>query len=190
MTEAEQAAALNEAWANTVTPWDQIQTEFGLEGGQYDFIVKALTPGIHPKGYYVINGEFDVAAPVGFPTYKRALFVGTKKDFLARDPQTRLNSPGLRFLLKIAKANNLSTNPQPDAALCASLIGKGFGNHIEETKYTKDDGTEAKGSDFGRNVTPIGVVPATGPDRLRAMNGTEQVAAAQPAGPAATFAVE
>ena len=150
MSEAEKAAALNEAWAGTVTPYDQISTDFGLEGGQYDFNVKSLTPAIHDNGLYVINGEFDVIAPVGFPMYKRVLFIGSKKDPLAKDPQTRLNSPGLRFLKKIGNVTKVSMNAQTDAQLCAALVGKGFGNHIEESSYVKKDGSQGKGSDSER----------------------------------------
>lgn len=190
MSEAEQAAELNEAWAGTVTPWDQIRTEFGLEAGQYDFRVKALTPAIANNGLYVINGEFEVAAPAGFPVCKRTLYIGSKKDPMAKDPQTRLNSPGLRFLLQIAKANKLATNPQTDAQLCATLIGTGFGNHLVKREYQANDGTTRKTSEFGNNVTPIGIVPATGPDRQRAMNGTGAVNMSTGPSVIATFATE
>lgn len=161
MSNEQNQAALAEAWSGTVTPYSQIKDQLGLEGGQYDFLVGKLEPQLDKNGLYVIAGEFPVLAPAGFQhPYKRVLYVGTKKDNLARLPDTRLNSPGLRFLKNIAKVNELPTNDQSDAALCASINGKPFGCRIEETTYKDANGNEKKGSDFGNNVTKVGLIPA------------------------------
>jgi len=153
-------AALAEAWSGTVTPYSQIKDSLGLEGGQYDFLVGKLEPTLDKNGLYCIAGEFPVLAPTGFQQpYKRTLYVGTHKDKLAKLPETRLNSPGLRFLKNIAKANDLPTNDQSDAALCAQITGRAFGCRVEETEY-ESNGVKKKGSDFGRNVTPAGAIPA------------------------------
>lgn len=195
MTEAEQAAALAEVWSGTVVPLSQISTAVGLEAGQYDFVVKSLTPQIAKNGMYAILGEFEVVNPSGFPKFVRTLYIGTGKDNLARDPQTMLNCPSIKFLKRIAQANNLQVSDATLASLCTSLIGKTFGNHVEAgDDYIKDGVKKKGGSDFGQNVTPIGVVPATGPDRLRTLNGAGSAApaAAAPTGAAAgaTFHAE
>lgn len=161
MSNEQDQAALAEAWSGTVTPYSQIRDTLGLEGGQYDFLVGKLEPQFDKNGLYCIAGEFPVTAPTGFQhPYKRTLYVGTKKDPQAKLPETRLNSPGLRFLKNIAKANNIPTNDQSDAALCASINGRAFGCRVEETTYKDANGQDKKGSDFGRNVTPAGMIPA------------------------------
>jgi len=155
-------AALNAAW-NQVTPYSQIKTDgFNPEPGQFDLTVKTLSPLTAENGMYAIKGEFTIDAPTTshVKTYTRTLYVGTKKDNMAQLPETRLNSPGLRFLKAVAAANKVSTNDQSDAALCKAITGKKFGCRIEETSYTDRNGNEKKGSDFGRNVTPVGTVPA------------------------------
>lgn len=165
MTDAEKAAALAQAHSGVVTPYSQIKDSLGItadDAGQYDLLVGKLTPKLgENNGIYCIEGEFPVQAPAGFAfPYRRTLWIGSKKDKLAELPETRLNSPGLRFLKQIAKANNIPTNDQSDAALCAALLGRAFGVPIEATEYTAQDGTKKKGTDFGRNVTPAGMIPA------------------------------
>ena len=166
MSEVNQA--LLDAW-NQTTPYSQIKDSLGItadDAGQFDFVVKSLTPteskpsANSDGGIYCIEGEFGVLAPAGFTfPYRRTLYIGTKKDKMAQLPETRLNSPGLRFLRNIAKANHLPTNDQSDAQLCTSLMGKAFGCRIEARPYTQN-GVEKKGTDFGRNVTPAGMIPA------------------------------
>ena len=153
-------AALAQAWSGTTTPYSQIKEGFTMESGQYDFVVGKLTPDFDKSGMYCIVGEFPITSPAGFAQpYKRTLYVGTKKDPKAQLPDTRLVSPGLRFLRAIATANRVPTNDQSDAALCAAITNRAFGCRIEETKYVQN-GVEKTGSDFGRNVTPSGLIPA------------------------------
>ncbi len=207
MTEAEQAAALAEAWSGTVTPYSQVRDTFGPEVGQYDWLVKSLTPKVDDDGCYYIEGEFSIALPAELrttPAWRRSLYVGTKRqskdgrapDPMAKLPETRLNSPGIRFLKLIAKASGTPINDQADSTLCGALIGKGFGCPVVEGKPYKDKATgeeKAGGVEFGRNVTPAGTVPASGPFRMRTMNGAAgQPMVAQPTGAAAdaTFATE
>lgn len=160
---AEDSAALAAAFNNT-TPFDQIRTNLNPENGQYDITIMKLEPALDQNKLYIINGEYQIAA-LGAPTtgpattYRRTMYVGTKKDKLAQQPDTRLNSPGLRFFTAIMEANGMPKQAQTDAAMCQSLLGKRFGCRIAETKYTKD-GQEKTGSDFGRNVTPVGKIPA------------------------------
>lgn len=159
----EQQAALQQAWNGTVTPYSQIQDGGGItETGQYDFLVGKLEPTIAANGMYAIVGEFPVQAPTGFNfPFRRTLYIGTQKDKLAALPETRLNSPGLRFLKNIAKANNIPTNDQSDAALCQAIVGRAFGNRVVTGKpYTGKDGKQRTGLEFGRNVTPAGLIPA------------------------------
>jgi hypothetical protein len=172
--DAQAQASLAEAWQNTPTPYSQIKTSLNPEKGQYDFTVGKLEPSLDKSGMYCIVGEFPITAPASAAagpgaTYKRTLYVGTKKDKLASQPETRLNSPGLRFLKQIAVAAQVPVIDQSDAALCTSITGKAFGCRIEETSYADPKGTidsttgavrQVKGSDFGRNVTPAGIIPA------------------------------
>lgn len=171
--------ALAAAW-NTVTPFDQIRTGSAFEAGQYDFTVLGLTPELDKNGLYTIKIEAKCDAPAEIATlpgkagvFVRSLYVGTKKDHLAEQPDTRLNSPGLRFLKAIAEANKLPCNGQADAAMCSQLLGKRFGIALVETEYEKD-GKKNKGIDFGRTVTPAGTIPAK-------LNRTAAGAAAAPA---------
>lgn len=161
---ASKEAQLAEAWSGTVTPYSQIKDSMFVtpdDLGQYDFLIKALVPKIGDNGLYCVEGEFTIEEPKGFSAYRRTLWIGSKKDPMAKLPETRLNSPGLRFLKNIAKVNNLPTNDQSDAALCAAITGRGFGCRIEKgNEYTAKDGTKKFGTDFGRNVTPKGMIPA------------------------------
>lgn len=163
---------LAEAWSGTVSPYSQIKDSLGItadDAGQFDFVVGSLKPETgENNGLYCIVGEFPVTAPSGFAfPYKRTLWIGSKKDKMAEQPSTRLNSPGLRFLRAIAKANNVPTNDQSDAALCAAITGRAFGCRIEATTYegrnidpTTGKLEVKKGTEFGRNVTPAGLIPA------------------------------
>ncbi len=186
------AAALAQAW-NTVTPYSQINTDsFVPENGQYDFRVVELKPETAPNGLYAITGEYEgstegLAAPL---KYTRTLYVGTKKDPMAALPETRLNSPALRFFKKIAQVNKVATNDQSDAALCKAITGKFFGCRIEQNEFasktkTDENGRPAmlKGSEFGRNVTRKGEIPA----KLDRVAATPKVANGQ-AGPVVTAA--
>src|SRR5262249_37937214 len=133
---------------------------------QHDFIVVALTPGKDKAGTkYVINGEFKITAPAAdasgpASTFRRTLYIGTNADPMAALPETRQNSPSLRFLRGIAKVNHLPTNNQPDERLCASILGKAFSCRIDARPYTGRDGSARTSMDFGRNVTAVGVIPA------------------------------
>jgi len=185
-------AALAEAWSGTVTPYSQIKDQLGLDVGQYDFIVGKLEPQLDKNGLYCIVGEFPVTNPTGFLyPYKRTLYVGTHKDPMAKLPDTRLNNSALRFLKNIAKANNVPTNDQSDAALCTSILGRAFGCPIVESKPYKDaHGNDKKGgTEFGRNVTPAGMIPA----RVYATpvaNGAAGTPTAAPALTGASFGTE
>jgi hypothetical protein len=177
------AAALAQAW-NTVTPYSQINTDsFVPEPGQYDLKVVELKPETAPNGLYAITGEYEGSTEgLGAPLkYTRTLYVGTKKDPMAALPETRLNSPALRFFKKIAQVNKVATNDQSDAALCKAITGKFFGCRIEATEYTGRDGQQKKGSEFGRNVTAKGQIPA----KLDRVSATPKAANGQ-AGPVVT----
>jgi hypothetical protein len=180
--------ALNEAWSGTVTPYGQIKDNpFDPEVGWHDFIVSSLTPGTDKNGLYVINGEFKITAPASeaqgpAANFKRTLYVGSKKDPMAALPETRLNSPSLRFLKNIAKANHLPTNDQSDAKLCAGILAKPFSCRIEERKYKDALGQDRTARDFGRNVVPVGTIPA----RLD-RDGTGSLAAFTPPGNGSTL---
>lgn len=160
-------AALAAAF-NTVTPYDQIRTDSAFELGQYDFSVASLTPGTDKNGLYTATIELATLAPASIAAlpgkagvFKRTLYLGTHKDKMAELPETRLNSPGYRFLVAIAKANNLPVSAQSDAQMFAQLQGKRFGCALIEGKpYEKDGVKKAGGLEFGKTVTPIGVIPA------------------------------
>lgn len=188
MTETEKAAALAEAFSGTVTPYSQIRTTLMPEAGQRDLMVGKLTPNFDKNGLYVIEGEYPIIAPDPNPQfpYKRTLYIGTKKDPQAKLPDTRKNSPGLRFLKAIAEVNELPSGDMSDAALCASITGKSFGCRIEETEYTDNQGNKKKGSDFGRNVTKVGVIPA----RLDRQPASGAVGGNGAAAPVAAFGTE
>jgi hypothetical protein len=151
-------------------------------------VVGKLEPKVgENNGIYCIEGEFPVVAPAGvqFP-YRRTLWIGTKADPFAKLPETRLKSPGLRFLKAIAEANKLPSNDQSDQALCAAITGRTFGCRIIKTSYVKD-GVTKNGTDFGRKVTPAGVIPAKWDDEpmSNGLAGTPVPAAA-----GASFATE
>ena len=154
--------ALNKAWQQTVTPYSQIKDLAPFDqAGQYDWLVKSLTPMEAPNGLYAIKGEFQATAPAGYGTFVRTLYVGTHKDKFAELPETRLQNSSLRFLRNIAKVNGISTNDQSDAALCAAITNRTFGCALVDGKpYTDKNGKERTGLEFGRNVTPAGQMPA------------------------------
>lgn len=158
------AAALAEA-NGIVTPFSQVRTSLGItadDAGQFDFVVGKVEPQMNEKnGLYCVEGEFPVTAPAGFAfPYKRTLWIGTHKDPKALLPATRLNSPGIRFLTAIAKANGIPTNDQSVPAICKAITGRAFGCRIEKSTYKNAAGEEKHGTEFGRNVTPAGRVPA------------------------------
>ena len=156
---------------NTVTPYDQVRTDSAFEKGQFDFGVFALTPGVDKNGLYTATIELKTIAPASIAAlpgkvgiFKRTLYLGTHKDKMAELPDTRLNSPGYRFLVSIAKANNLPVTAQSDAAMFVQLLGKQFGVALvqgDDYDDPKNPGKKKKGGlEFGRTVTPVGVIPA------------------------------
>lgn len=203
MSEETQTPQNNAALAaafNTVTPFSQIRTESPFEKGQYDFSVLAITPGTDKSGLYTLTCELKTIAPSAIANlpgkagvFKRTLYVGTHKDKMAELPETRLQSSAYRFLKGIAEANKLPANDQSDAAFVASLLGKQFGVALVEgkpyqdkNKPLNDDGTKnmkAGGLEFGRTITPVGVIPAK--LEREASSATSAPAAAAPVG--ATF---
>ena len=189
----EQNAALAAAF-NTVTPYDQIRVGSAFEKGQFDFTVATLVPSTDKSGLYVITIGLAANAPASIANlpnkgnvFTRTLYIGTHKDKLAELPDTRLNSPGLRFLKQIAEANKLPTNAQSDAQMCAQLLGRQFGVALVDGKPYQDpkdptnpDGTKKMkpgGLEFGRTVTPAGLIPA----KLEREAATATTAPAQPA---------
>lgn len=185
---AEALAKLQQAFAGQVTPYDEITNLPQWGGGQYDWLVNKLEAGLSDKGLYVIHGEFTATAPAGFGTpFKRTLYIGSNKDPLAELPDTRKNNSTLRFLKNIAKVNSLPTNNMSDQAMCTSILGKAFGCRLEERKYKNAAGEERTGTDFGRNVTPAGMLPAKldkpqVTEGAATANGHANGAAALPAG--------
>jgi len=191
-------AALAAAF-NTVTPFSQIRTESPFEKGQYDFAVAAITPGTGKNGLYALTVELKTLAPSTIAVlpgkagvFKRTLYVGTHKDKMAELPDTRLQSSAYRFLKSIAEANKLAAGDQSDAQFVASLQGKTFGvalvqgNDYEHKTEKNPDGTAKKvkgGLEFGRTITPQGVIPAK--LEREASAATAAPAAAAPVG--ATF---
>jgi hypothetical protein len=170
-------AALAAAFTQTVTPYDQIRVGSAFEKGQYDFSVVQIVPGVNKDGLYTLTITLRALAPAAIANlpgkaaeFQRTLFVGTHKDKMAELPDTRLNNSALRFLKQIAEANKLPLNAQTDQQLCAALLGKQFGAALVEGKPYQDkttplnpDGTKNMkpgGLEFGRTVTPVGVIPA------------------------------
>jgi hypothetical protein len=168
-------AALAAAF-NTVTPYEQIRLGSAFEKGQYDFSVLDLKPGTDKNGLYTITVVLKALAPSTIASlpgkgseFIRTLYIGTHKDKMAEQPDTRLNSPGLRCLKAIAEANKLPTNNQSDAQMCSQLLGKQFGVALVEGKPYEtneiDPATGKKkmkpgGLEFGRTFSPAGTLPA------------------------------
>jgi len=187
----EVAAALAAAF-NTTTPYDQVRTGTAFEAGQYDFTILALQPEADKNGLYMIRMEAKCDAPheiAALPgkasVLVRSIYIGSKVDKMATQPDTRLNNVGLGFLKKIAEANKLPANAQTDAQMCAQLVGKRFGIALIETEYTRDGKTN-KGIDFGKTVTPAGTIPAKLNRVAAGANGAATPAAAPAQG--ASFA--
>lgn len=167
------AAALAEFNASTA-PMSQVRESLNFANGQYDLEVVKLVAEIDDKqGTVYIQGEFKAiagpgcspgiaalaVAPVG-NIHRERFFIGTEKDKLAQQPETRLNSAGFSRLKGIARVCQVPTNDQPVAQLCSSLLGKQFGNRVESRKYKAKDGSDKEAIGLGRNPTPIGTVPA------------------------------
>ena len=65
------------------------------------------------------------------------------------------------MLKGIGRVTQVPCNDQPVALLCTSLLGKAFHNRIETRKVkNKETGEEREYCNFGRNPTPLGIVPA------------------------------
>ena len=164
-TEANQAA-LSDFW-QSVAPMDQVRENLNPPNGDYDLVVTKLEPQLDDNGLVFINSEFTITAPATIAnakvgnTFRPRLYVGTKKDPLAKQPDTRINSPGLAVLKGIARVTQTPCNAQAVAQLCTSLLGKAFHNRIETKKVkNKETNEEKEYCNFGRNPTPLGVVPA------------------------------
>jgi hypothetical protein len=189
-------AALAAAY-NTVTPYQDIRIGSAFEKGQFDFTVLGITPTTDKSGLYVLVLDLKAQAPAAIANlpgkasqFQRTLYVGTHKDKMAELPETRLNNSALRFLKQIAEANKLPCNNQSDAQMVAQLLGKQFGVALVEGKPYQDkttplnpDGSKnmKPGSlEFGRTVTPVGVIPAK-LEREAASGLNGSAALAQPA---------
>lgn len=169
-TEANQAAL--QAFWNSTAPLSQVRENLNPPNGQYDLVTTKLEPAMFEitdkkDGRKVevvgIQGEFTITAPASIANakvgnvFKRRFYIGTTEDAEAKLPETRLNSSGFSTLKSIGRASQVPTNDQQIAALAANLLGKGFSARIETTK-SKKDGKEY--CDFGRNFSPLGVLPA------------------------------
>lgn len=162
-------AALQEFW-NSTLPMSQVRENLNPPNGQYDLLITRLEPKIDDNGMVFIDTEFTITAPASIAsakvgnTFRPRLYVGTKKDKLAQQPETRLNSPGLSALKGIARVCQVPNNDQPAAQLCAALLSKQFSNRIETKKVTKKnaEGVEETKEycNFGRNPSPLGTIPA------------------------------
>lgn len=190
--ETQNDAGLMTAW-NTPVPYDQIRTGSAFEKGQYDWKVEQLTPGKDKNGLFTITVETRALAPASIANlpgkaslFTRTLYVGNHKDKMAEQPDTALNNGADRFLKAIAEALKLPCNGQSRQQMCQQLLGKQFGCRIDEGKPYKDaQGKEKPGGlEFGRNITPVGVIPAKLDREGAAMSAV--TAAAAPAG--STFA--
>jgi hypothetical protein len=164
-TEANQAA-LQDFWQSTA-PMSQVRENLNPPNGQYDLTVTKLEPQLDDNGLVFINSEFTIIGPASIAnakvgnTFRPRLYIGTKKDQLAKLPETRINSPGLAVLKGIGRVAQVPCNDQPVAQLCTALLGKSFSNRIETKKVKhKETGEEKEYCNFGRNPTPIGIVPA------------------------------
>lgn len=160
--EANNEQALADFWQSTA-PMSQVRENLNPPNGQYDLIVTKLEPKLDDNGLVYIDSEFTITAPASIAnakvgnTFRPRLYIGTKDDALAKLPETRLNSSGFRVLKGIARVTQVPCNDQPVAQLCAGVLNKAFSNRIETVK-SKKDGKEY--CNFGRNPTPIGVLPA------------------------------
>jgi hypothetical protein len=164
-TEANQAA-LSDFWQSTA-PMSQVRENLNPPNGQYDLVVTKLEPQLDDNGLVFIASEFTITAPASIAnakvgnTFRPRLYVGSKKDPLAKLPETRINAPGLSVLKGIARVTQTPCNDQAVASLCTALIGKAASNRIETKKVkNKDTGEEKEYCNLGRNWTPVGVVPA------------------------------
>src|SRR5947207_15426038 len=168
-TEANQSA-LADFWQSTV-PLSQVRESLNPPNGDYDLVVTKLEPMLDDNGLVFINGEFTITAPASIAnakvgnTFRPRLYIGTKKDPLAKLPETRINAPGLAVLKGIGRVTQVPCNDQPVALLCTSLLGKAFHNRIETRKVkVKNNLTgeeqEREYCNFGRNPLPLGIVKA------------------------------
>src|SRR5207244_2027361 len=185
-TEANQSA-LADFWQSTV-PLSQVRESLNPPNGKYDLVVTKLEPMLDDNGLVFINSEFTITAPAEVAnakvgnTFRPRLYVGTRKDPLAKLPETRINAPGLAVLKGIGRVTQVPCNDQPVALLCTSLLGTAFHNRIETRKVkNKDTGEQREYCNFGRNPTPLGIVPA----KLDTEAAVPASAAALPNGPAA-----
>lgn len=186
----EQQAKLNSAFSGVVTPYSQVRETLSPDPGTYVMLFRGFKPDIAENGMYVIEVDVKFLAPQEAVSdtpaggAKRTLYIGTRKDPMAEHPETRLNSPGLRWLKLAAKACDVPVNDQTDGALCAALLNKQITCRIDETTYDKkaDDGTvtKAKGWDFGRTPMKVGSMPAK-LDKSTTVGAQVATAAATPA---------
>lgn len=168
MSTPEEQAALQEAWANTVTPMDQVKTSTDPLSGWYDHTFLKFTPGFHKNGLYHIIATIRSHAkdtPGELPFERDWLFfIGSHKnnDPRAELPETRIKSFGYSRLKAIAEKCDVPTNPQPDAKLCASLVGKSWTQRIELDVLSDADKAAGKRAfpELGRNPVKLGLVPA------------------------------
>jgi hypothetical protein len=168
MSTPEEQAALQAAWAETVTPMDQVKTSTDPLNGWYDHTFLKLAPIFHKNGLYTIVATIRSHAkdtPGELPFERDWLFfIGSNKtgDPRAELPETRIKSFGYSRLKAIAEKCDVPTNPQPDAKLCAALVGKSWTQRIEIDVLSDKDKAEGKRAfpELGRNPVKLGLVPA------------------------------
>lgn len=164
--QAANQAALDEFWKSTA-PMSQVRENLNPPNGQYDLLVSKLNPKEDDNGLVYLESEFTITAPASIAnakvgnTFRPRLYIGSKKDPKAKLPETLLNAPGLSLLKGIARVTQVPCGDQAIGALCAALLNKGFSNRIE-SKKSKDKvtGEEKEYCNFGRNPSPLGVIPA------------------------------
>lgn len=177
----EQQKALLDAHHNVETPFDQVKTDFSIPNGWYNHTMLSLTEMLDDNGQYYIAAEMKSHAKdtVGEEPidYGCRFYVGSNKkgDPLALKPETRLKSFGLGRLKAIAKACDVPTNNQSNAAICKALVGKSWTQRIDTAPYTEADmaaGKKRPFAELGRNAVKLGLVPA----RLDGTTGAAQPA--------------
>lgn len=196
---AEEQAQLAEFY-NSAAPMSQVRESLTPPNGQYDLAVTKVEPCFvdstdehnNPIKLVGLQMELKITAPAEIAsmpvgsTYRERFIIGTKKDPLAKLPETRLQSMNLGRLKTILRICQCPTGDMPVAQIAASLLGKAFSNRIETSK-SKKDGKEY--TNLGRNPSPLGILPAK-LDSVAASAVVTAPLANGAAAPAATFGAE